>query len=105
MRLHDYKLKDWTHKIRKEIDLGDFKILLLDIDLTVMPPKNGRKNLVAIDKEENIKWIANLPEGYPLYGSFDNISFENKQLKALCGSTLCVVDFNTGLILSETFTR
>ncbi len=55
MKLRDYKVKDWDRRsILGTIDIGVMKIILLKLDLTVLPKREGRKNLLAIDKEDNI---------------------------------------------------
>lgn len=70
-----------------------------------MPPESGRKNLIAVDKNEKIIWIASLPQSYPFFGSFHKIAIKDQTVKALCGSTLCVLSLITGEIISEKFIK
>ena len=63
MKLRDYNLLHWKkNDIAKTLTIETFKILLLNIDMTLMPPKEGRKNLIAIDINDEIIWVAELPK-------------------------------------------
>lgn len=76
MKLSDYNLLGWKeNKITRQKKFGDKKILLLSLDRTISPPEEGRKNLLAIDKEDNIVWIADLPT--EVYDSYYEMKFEN----------------------------
>lgn len=106
MKLKDYKLRGWEDKrVEKEINFPDITIKLLFIQFISNPPKEGRRNLVAVDANDEIKWIANIPNSYPMYGSYQDIRLKNKLLEAWCGSIYCIIDPFTGNILSERFVK
>jgi hypothetical protein len=69
MKLEDYRLANWKdNKIKRQKKVADKRILLLSIDRTILPLKEGRKKLLAVDKENNVVWIAELPtEAYDSY--------------------------------------
>jgi hypothetical protein len=105
MKLNEYSLKDWDGKsITKMIEIKSLRVILLELDLTVMPPRKGRLNLIATNHENNIVWIAKLP-GNEIYASYDDIKYDNGILNAWCGSYLCEIDPNSGSILSEKFIK
>lgn len=106
MHFKDYDIKDWVKfRVENQIQLNGFKIVLLEIDRTVMPSEEGRKNLLALDYNDKIKWIADLPKSYSMFGSYQEIRLENNELTAVCGSTHCKIDIQTGKILSEKFIK
>jgi len=105
MKLRDYKVEDWDRRsILEIIDIGVIKIILLKVDLTVLPKREGRKNLLAIDKEDNIVWVAKFPND-SIYESYDHIKLINNSLMAWCGSYLCKIDSLNGLILDVKFIK
>ena len=67
MKLSEYSLENWSdNKIRRKKVLGDKQILLLS--LKGLSPEEGSKNLLAVDSNDNILWIADLPtEVYDSY--------------------------------------
>jgi len=80
MKLSEYKIPDWKGKIQRKIQYDQNYILLLSIDRKVSPPKGGRKNLICVNKESNILWVAELTS--PLYDSYYEIHCENEILYA-----------------------
>ena len=55
MKLEDYRLANWKdNKIERQKKVADKRILLLSIDRTILPLKEGRKKLLAVDKENNV---------------------------------------------------
>lgn len=100
MKLNDYKLINWTKKITRQKKVGDHKILLLSLDRNIGPPLEGRKNLLAIDKDDNILWIADLPtEGYD---SYYEMKYEDGVIKARSSNShIAEIDPETGKILKK----
>lgn len=106
MKLKEYLLPGWNGKnIEKEIAINNIIIKLLGINLSIDPPEEGRRNLVAVDEYDNIIWIANLPSEQKIYGFYGQIVYENGILKAWCGSFYCEIDPNDGKILAEEFVK
>lgn len=106
MKLKNYKLKGWDGlKIEMEINFHTLTIKLLAIDFIDDPPKEGRRNLLAVDSNNEIQWIADIPESYPMYGSYQDMRLSNELLEAWCGSIYCIIDPFNGKILSEKFVK
>ena len=102
MKLQDYDLPDWKEGkiIRRQKRLEDKRILLLSIDRTVGPPREGRRNLLAIDKEDNILWIAELPT--EMYDSYYEMRYENGIIYGRSSNSfIAEIDPNTGEILKK----
>jgi hypothetical protein len=106
MKLQDYKLTDWDNEeIEQEIKWNDIKIILLKLKFIDNPPVEGSRNLLAIDKEGNIVWIAKIPKMHGIYGSYGQIELSSNILLAWCGSIYCEIDPQTGKILKEQFVK
>ena len=104
MKLEEYQLDDKCNlPIRKLIDLADRKIVLLD-DTHIRGSKEGCKNLLAVDQSNNIVWIADLPTSKML-GAYWTINYNDNELTALYSSFRCIIDIETGKVLSERFER
>jgi hypothetical protein len=102
MKLKGYKLENWNkYKFSKTINLGEINLLLLEIDNNKLPPSEGLCNLILVDSNENIIWIAKLPtkNSYDLY--FDMDFKENKLLGWTSNSMICEIDIKTGEILNN----
>ena len=108
MNWKDYKIPNWEKfEIKKSLIVGDLTIAvlkLLPISIREIPIE-GVRNLIAIDSNENIKWIAQLPRNFGGYVSFDNIRFNNGVLEAWFGSIYCLINIDNGLIEHEEFTK
>ena len=104
MKIEEYNVDNLSiKKLAQLIDLGEIRIMLLDT--RGLPPLDeGRKNLLAVDKLDNIIWVADLPPGY-LFASYWTIEIIDNELYALCGSFLCQIDIKTGKIISERFVK
>lgn len=102
MNLIDYKkdLPCWTGKFRRKKQLEDKRILLLSTK--GMPPEEGERNLIAIDKDENILWIAELPDKDRLYDSYFNMKYKDGIIQAESSSHYVDIDAETGKILKVT---
>jgi hypothetical protein len=101
-----YQLQDWIYpEIEFEVSKNDLIVLLLKLDRTKMPPEVGRRNLIGVDKNGKIIWIAPLPKSYSLYGSYREVNVKEDTIEAFCGSTLCEISLKTGKILSERFIK
>jgi hypothetical protein len=104
MKLKDYKWDvSFKNTVRGSIKLGDVTIILLDDD-KVTPRIEGYKNLLAVDKLDNVVWVADLPEG-SMFSSYWTIKIDNNGLFALCGSFLCEIDIKTGKVLNAKFVK
>lgn len=101
MKLDDYKLLGWKEKrITRQKKLKDKVILLLSLDRTVDPPEEGRKNLLAIDSEDNIIWIADLPTKF--YDSYYEMKFDNGTIYARSSNSfISEIHPETGKILKK----
>ncbi len=80
------------------------KILLLRVNESVVPEKQGHRNLLAIDVDNEIVWIAKLPMN-ETYAYYNQIRLEEQVLWGWSGSTLCIIDPKTGVILDEKFVK
>ena len=106
MKLTEYKIDAWDNQtILETLKFESYFILLLKIDETKLPIKEGIKNLLAVDLNYNIKWVANLPKGEEIYSYYDEIKLKNDKLQALCNSHLALIDPLTGNIVSEQFIK
>jgi hypothetical protein len=104
MKLKDYNLLHWKgNQINKKITIRGTTILLLELDMTLMPPEEGRKNLIAVDTNETIIWIADLPK-VP-YASYHDMKIMDENFYAWAGSQLCEIDIKTGKIIKEKFVK
>jgi len=106
MKLTEYKIDAWDNQaILETLRFESYLILLLKIDETKLPIKEGIKNLLAVDLNYNIKWIANLPKGEEIYAYYDEIKMKDDKLQALCNSHLAIIDPLSGDIVSEQFIK
>ncbi|HTK21948.1 MAG TPA: hypothetical protein VL442_20665 [Mucilaginibacter sp.] len=102
MKLKDYQINGMSDLfIKDQIDIGNFKAILLDGTPQGAPKKEGYKNLLAIDELNNIVWIAEIPKSW--WSSYQMMEYKNGELIALSGSFLCTINIITGEILSERF--
>jgi hypothetical protein len=103
MKLKDLQLSEWTGAYKVIVELENICVLILELKLEGWS-EEGRRNLIAIDKDENIIWIAEPPsEGYQL-GWFRNFRFEYNKLEGWYGgSTKVEIDIKTGQIVSQKF--
>ncbi len=102
MRLCDYELKDWKNrKIQKRIKLKSNLIVLLSIDRTVIPPVEGRKNLLLIDSNDDVIWVADLPS--EKFDSYYDMCYKKGVLNAHSSNGLSVnIDINSGKLINKT---
>ncbi len=104
MKYLEYKLINWDNfEVVKRIEHSNLIVLLLKVNWHIVPPKEGRKNLIAIDNDENIRWIADLPK-VP-YSSYHDVNIINGKIMGVCSSFLCEIDDKTGKIFNETFIK
>jgi hypothetical protein len=102
MKFSDLVLAEWDKTFKTVAHLGDFEVLQLNlIKLTGARPE-GRRNLVAVTRDGNVKWVAEIPTGDPGYGYFNNVAYKGKKLKGWYGGSLFVeIDVETGKIVKE----
>lgn len=100
MKLNTYNLSGWKEgKIKRQKKIGDKRILLLSIDRTVYPPIEGRKNLIAINEEDEIIWIAALPT--EVYDSYIEMKYINGIIRAeSSNSFVSEINPDTGVIIN-----
>ena len=80
--------------------LNNTSVLLLTIDKSKEPPKEGRKNLLAVDKYNEIIWIAELPT--EVYDSYVDMKFVNGVIKAeSSNSFVSEINPETGIIIKK----
>lgn len=106
MKLIEYNLRGWKYKdVEKQIHIGEETILLLRVNLSELGFKGRLKNLVSVDSNENILWIADIPNGVTMSYVFDDIKWEDNKLKAWRGNLYCEIDPDTGKVLYEQESR
>lgn len=94
MKLKDYNLVNG--KIRRQKKIDDIIVILFSND--GLSPKEGRKNLLAIDKEDNILWIAELPSEF--YDSYYDMKYVDGIIHAeSSNSFLSEINPKTGEII------
>jgi hypothetical protein len=102
MKLAELNLAEWDKSFKSVADLGDFEVLQLNLAKITGLNVAGRQNLVAIDKGNNIKWVAELPEGNYGYGYFNSFSYKGRKLKGWYGGSIFIeIDIQTGKIVKE----
>ncbi|HRI58819.1 MAG TPA: hypothetical protein PK228_03825 [Saprospiraceae bacterium] len=99
MHLRDYILPGWVDfKIKRKKNLGVKKVLLLSLDRLALPPIEGRKNLLCVDANDNLLWVAELPT--EIYDSYVDMNFRNGVIHAeSSNSFVAEIDPETGIIL------
>lgn len=106
MKLQNYNLKHWNnHAITKSVEFEDKRVLLLEIENTKFPERDGHRNLIATDKDENILWIAELPINEHLYSYYNDLYIEDGLIMALSGSFQCKINASDGQIIDERFVK
>lgn len=64
------KLQEYTFAgikvgvVRRRKKFGDNTILLLSSDTSLIPPDEGQKNLISVDKNDTVLWVAELPTSF-----------------------------------------
>jgi hypothetical protein len=103
LKLSEYNLRGWKYfDVAKSTRINsNLSVLLLNVDLTILGGKGNLKNLVAIDNNENIIWIAQIPNGFTLKHVFTDLEYEGDVLKAWRGNLYCEIDIETGNVLNE----
>jgi hypothetical protein len=104
MKLEQYQtINLFSSKLVDSVDLENIRIVLLKDEKNVLG-REGRKNLLATDKTNNVLWIADLPSDIP-FSSYQTIELKNHELYALSGSFLCKIDPKTGVIIDSKFVK
>ena len=100
MKLTELVLAEWDKTFRTVAQLGEMDVLLLNlVKQTGMKP-DGRRNLVAVDKTGNVKWVAEVPEGDRGYGSFNNFAYKGRKLRGWYGGSIFIeINIETGKIV------
>lgn len=102
-------MRTFPIKTVKEIRIDDLTIILLDHMGTKAHKEYWNRNVLCIDKNENIVWQIEELENYP--GGLNNCPFtemhySEKELRLINWCSLIVaVDYKTGKILSQEFTK
>ncbi len=102
MKLAEFKLAEWDKSFKSVADLGSFEILQLNLVKVTGFSSIGRQNLIAVDRDENIKWVAELPIGNHDYGYFNSFVYKGHKLKGWYGGSIFIeIDVQTGKIVKE----
>lgn len=98
MLLQDYEIDGVKNlPIQKEIAFEKNTILLFALDRTVLPPEDGRKNIISLDGENTICWIAELPTA--VYDSYNDMWMEGDVLCARSSNSyIAEIDPKSGKI-------
>ncbi len=100
MKFSDFTLAEWDKTFKTVAHLGDLEILQLNLVKLTGLRIEGRRNLVAVDKSGNVKWVAELPAGDKGYSYFNNFAYKGKKLKGWYGGSLYIeIDIETGKIV------
>jgi len=99
MKLNDYIVENWNSgKIKRQKKLGDKRILLLS--LKGVSPRKGSKNLLAVDRDNNVLWTAELPT--ELYDSYYDMKYENGIIYGRSSNSyIAEINPDTGEILKK----
>jgi hypothetical protein len=100
MKLTELVLAEWDKTFKTVAQLAEVEILQLNlVKQTGMKPE-GRRNLIAVDKSGNVKWIAEVPEGDRGFGSFNNFAYKGKKLRGWYGGSIFIeINIETGKIV------
>jgi hypothetical protein len=102
MKLAELQLTEWDQTSKSIANLGTFEVLQLNLAKVTGIDVKGRQNLVAVNSDGEVKWVAELPEGNFNYGYFNNFTYKGKKLKGWYGGSIYVeVDVETGKIVKE----
>jgi len=102
MKFSDLVLAEWDKTFKTVAHLGEFEVLQLNLVKLTGFRAEGRHNLVAVTREGNIKWIAEIPGGDLGYGYFNNVAYKAKKLRGWYGGSLFIeIDVETGKIVKE----
>lgn len=66
------------YKIKRELIIDTFKILLLDVSIDKNYQSNIKSNIIGIDKSNNIFWIAESPQTVKNDYYYDFTIYEGK---------------------------
>lgn len=99
MKLKEYSLDGWLNfKIKRKKKINNITVLLLS--LKGLSPREGRKNLLAIDEGSNIQWIAELPTS--IYDSYYDMKYENGIIYAKSSNSfISEITPETGVIVKS----
>lgn len=98
MKLEDYKLTNWNEgKFKRKKGFENFTVLLLSTK--GVPPREGEKNLLAVNKANEIIWIADLPT--EVYDSYIEMKYINGIIRAeSSNSFVSEINPDTGIIMN-----
>lgn len=104
MKLDEFTYPGWDGKYEVVGRSGDLELLLLNC----IVDKNNSKsisNLLATNLDQEIIWIAKIPEKVPYRGKYYSVSVDIDTIKAWFESTIVYLDLKTGVIVSEHFVK
>ena len=108
MKLKDYKVTGWDGtSIGDRIEVSsEMYIVLLYIERGVENYNTGaKKNLLAVNGQDEILWVAELPPLANGYGWYAFIKYEDSVLKAWYGDYYCEIDIKTGKVNKSIFIK
>ena len=102
MKFSEFKLAEWDKTFKTVAQMADVEILQLNLVKLTLKIE-GRRNLVAVDKSGNVKWVAELPDGENNgYSYFNNFAYKGKKLKGWYGGSQYIeIDIETGKLVKE----
>lgn len=104
MQIEQFNDPDWDGTYQTVGNINGMNIILLKFKLSEAR-KVGRSNLVAINDNLEILWVAEVPSmGFPS-GVYYDVNLSDDLLIGWYESTLVTLDPFTGKILSERFVR
>ena len=101
MNIKEYNLEGLKKGIfKRQKKLNNIKILLLSLDRTILPPEEGRKNLLAVNNEDEILWIAELPTN--VYDSYNDMKYVDGIIRAYSSNSyVSEINPKTGKIIKK----
>ena len=106
MNFKDYILEEWDKTYDVVYEDNSLRVLLLHLVHETGLKESGRKNLIAVGRDEQVLWAAEPPKMGRNLGSFHSISVVDEKIVGWYGGSMQVeLDLNTGRIIKEQFHR
>ena len=99
-------MKEWDGTFSKVIDLSNGKIIVLNLINIVGMQIEGRRNLIFIDSNDEVIWVAEAPLLGRESGWYQKVVFENNKLKGWYGGSVLVeINLDNGKVMEEEFIK
>jgi len=101
MKLIDYGYPYWKGgKIKRQKTFKEKRIVLLSVKGVLDIREKGLRNLLSVDKDDNIIWIADLPT--EIYDCYYDMKFENGIIYAYSSNSfMSEINPETGKIIKS----